>query len=95
MTGEGRGWPRDNGVLRHEHTSDGKAAHPAQTPPDREEIRMTDKNVDETKGRVKEAAGSLLDDDSLRREGQADQAKASVKDTVDKVADKVKSAFDR
>jgi uncharacterized protein YjbJ (UPF0337 family) len=56
---------------------------------------MTDKNVDEAKGRVKEAAGSLLDDDSLKREGEADQAKASVKDTVDKAADKVKGVLDR
>jgi uncharacterized protein YjbJ (UPF0337 family) len=56
---------------------------------------MTDKNVDEAKGRVKEAAGSLLDDDSLKREGEADQAKASVKDTIDKAADKVKHVLDR
>jgi len=56
---------------------------------------MTDKNVDELKGRTKEAAGSLLDDDSLKREGQTDQAKASVKDAVDNVADKVKGAVDR
>jgi uncharacterized protein YjbJ (UPF0337 family) len=56
---------------------------------------MTDKNVDEAKGRVKEAAGSLLDDDSLKEEGRADRAKASVKDAVDKVADKVKGVLDR
>jgi uncharacterized protein YjbJ (UPF0337 family) len=50
---------------------------------------MSDKNVDEAKGRVKEAAGSLTDDKSLKNEGKVDQAKSSVKDTVDKVADKV------
>jgi uncharacterized protein YjbJ (UPF0337 family) len=50
---------------------------------------MSDKNVDETKGRVKEAAGSLTDDKSLKNEGKVDQAKSSVKDGVDKVADKV------
>jgi uncharacterized protein YjbJ (UPF0337 family) len=48
---------------------------------------MTDKNVDKGKGRLKEAAGSLTGDTSLKNEGRADQAKAKVKDTVDKVAD--------
>jgi uncharacterized protein YjbJ (UPF0337 family) len=56
---------------------------------------MSDKNIDEAKGRVKEAAGSLTDDDKLRREGKADQAKSSFKDAVDNVADKAKRAVDR
>jgi uncharacterized protein YjbJ (UPF0337 family) len=56
---------------------------------------MSDKNFDEAKGRVKEAAGSLTDDDKLRREGKADQAKSSFKDAVDNVADKAKQAVDR
>ena len=56
---------------------------------------MSDKNVDEAKGRTKEAAGSLTDNDNLKREGRADQAKSSVKDKVDKVADKAKDALDR
>jgi uncharacterized protein YjbJ (UPF0337 family) len=56
---------------------------------------MTDKHVDDAKGRVKEAAGALTDDDDLKREGKADQAVASVKDATDKVADTVKGAVDR
>lgn len=56
---------------------------------------MTDKNVDEGKGRIKEAAGSLTGDDSLKNEGKADQAKSSVKDAVDKVADKAKDVLNR
>jgi uncharacterized protein YjbJ (UPF0337 family) len=55
---------------------------------------MTDKNVDEAKGRVKEAAGSLTGDESLKQDGRTDQAKASVKDGVDKVADKAKGLLD-
>jgi uncharacterized protein YjbJ (UPF0337 family) len=54
----------------------------------------TDKNVDEGKGRLKEAAGSLTGDQDLKHEGKADQAKASVKDKVDKAADKVKDLLD-
>ena len=43
---------------------------------------MTDKHVDEGKGRVKEAAGSLTGDRTLKNEGKVDQAKATVKDKV-------------
>jgi uncharacterized protein YjbJ (UPF0337 family) len=55
----------------------------------------TDKNVDESAGRLKEAAGSLLDDDELKNEGKGDRAKASVKDKIDKAADKAKEVLDR
>jgi uncharacterized protein YjbJ (UPF0337 family) len=54
----------------------------------------SDKNIDEGKGRLKEAAGSLTDDEDLKREGKADRAKGAVKDKVDKVADKAKDAID-
>jgi uncharacterized protein YjbJ (UPF0337 family) len=47
-------------------------------------------HMDEAKGRTKEAAGNLTDDDKLKREGKVDRAVSSVKDTVDDVADKVK-----
>lgn len=56
---------------------------------------MADKDVDEGKGRIKEAAGSLTGDKSLKNEGKADQAKASVKDKVDKTGDKAKDLLDR
>jgi uncharacterized protein YjbJ (UPF0337 family) len=55
----------------------------------------TDKNVDEGKGRLKEAAGSLTGDNDLKNEGKADQAKASTKDKIDKAAEKVKNVLDR
>ena len=48
-------------------------------------------NTDELKGRVKEAAGDLTDDDDLKREGKVDQGKGKVKEVVDDVADKFKS----
>lgn len=52
---------------------------------------MTDKNLDEAKGRVKEAAGSISGDDSLKNEGKTDRAKSTAKDTVDKAAEKAKN----
>ena len=48
------------------------------------------KNVDEAKGRTKQAAGDLTDDESLKNEGRVDRAVADVKDKVDDVADRIK-----
>jgi uncharacterized protein YjbJ (UPF0337 family) len=51
---------------------------------------MGDGAVDNAKGRIKEAAGSLTGDDSLKREGKVDKATGTVKDKVGDVADKAK-----
>ena len=56
---------------------------------------MGDGNLDEAKGRVKEAAGDLTDDDSLKNEGKVDKASGSVKDKVGDAADKVKDVVNR
>jgi uncharacterized protein YjbJ (UPF0337 family) len=47
-------------------------------------------NLDDLKGRAKEAAGDLTDNDDMKREGKVDQATGKVKDAVDDVADKFK-----
>ena len=46
--------------------------------------------IDETKGRMKEAAGDLTDDEELQREGKVDKATGKAKDVVDDVSDKIK-----
>jgi uncharacterized protein YjbJ (UPF0337 family) len=46
--------------------------------------------IDKGKGRVKEAAGDLTDDQSLKNEGKVDKASGSVKNAVGGAADKVK-----
>jgi uncharacterized protein YjbJ (UPF0337 family) len=51
-------------------------------------------NIDDAKGRVKEAAGDLTDNDRLKREGKADQIGGKVKDFVDDVKEKVEEAVD-
>ena len=56
---------------------------------------MSDKHIDEGKGRIKEAVGSLTGDDSLKNEGKVDQASSSVKDAADKVTDKAKDVLNR
>jgi uncharacterized protein YjbJ (UPF0337 family) len=48
---------------------------------------------DEMKGRVKEAAGALTDDDKMKREGKIDQAAGKTKQAADKVVDKAKHAI--
>ncbi len=50
--------------------------------------------MDDAKGRVKEAAGSLTDDEDLKAEGKVDRASGKVKDLVDNVKDKVEDAID-
>ena len=51
---------------------------------------MTDHKTDETKGRVKEAAGSLTGDDELKNEGKVDRASGSVKEKAENAVDSVK-----
>jgi len=48
---------------------------------------MANKNIDKAKGRVKQAAGSLSGDKHLKHEGRVEEAKGSVKNAGDKVAD--------
>ena len=48
--------------------------------------------ADEVKGRVKEAAGAVTDNDELRREGKVDQAAGKTKQAVENVVDNVKDA---
>lgn len=51
--------------------------------------------AEDLKGRAKEAAGSLTDNDDLRREGKLDQASAKVKDKAEDAVDAVKDKVDR
>jgi uncharacterized protein YjbJ (UPF0337 family) len=53
---------------------------------------MGDGKFDKMKGRAKEAAGDLTDDDDLENEGKVDRASGAIKDKVGKATDKVKDA---
>jgi uncharacterized protein YjbJ (UPF0337 family) len=53
------------------------------------------RNTDDAKGRIKEAAGNLTGDDSLKNEGKADQAAGKAKHGIDKVTEKVKDVLHR
>ena len=56
---------------------------------------MGDGTTDDLKGRTKEAAGDLTDDQSLKNEGKVDRATGSVKDKVGDAGDKIKDAVNR
>lgn len=49
--------------------------------------------LDQVKGRIKEAAGVLADDDRLKQEGKLDQRVGKVKGQVERVVDRVKDAL--
>jgi uncharacterized protein YjbJ (UPF0337 family) len=47
-------------------------------------------NLDQAKGRAKQAIGDLTDDDDLRREGEVDEKAGDVKDKIGDAVDAVK-----
>ena len=51
-------------------------------------------NIDEAKGRVKQAAGNLTDNDDLKREGKVDEASGKAKGALDDLGDKAEGAVD-
>lgn len=53
-----------------------------------------DGEMDQAKGRVKQAAGDLTDDDELAREGEADEKAGKLKDKVDSAKEKADEAID-
>lgn len=51
---------------------------------------MGEGKFDEVKGRAKEAAGDLTDDEDLEREGKVDRAAGAAKEKAGEVVDKAK-----
>ena len=51
-------------------------------------------NIDDAKGRVKEAAGALTGDKDLKAEGKADQVGAKVKEVLGNVKERAENAVD-
>lgn len=81
---------RTDGVLT---VDDGKPPSSSAPTPERNGT-MASVQPDEIKGRIKEAAGALTDNDDLKREGKTDRASANVKEGLDKVRDKIEDGVD-
>jgi uncharacterized protein YjbJ (UPF0337 family) len=54
-----------------------------------------DDKMDEAKGRMKEAAGDMMDNDKLKREGKADRMGATIKEKANEVVDKAKEMINK
>lgn len=52
-------------------------------------------NFDQAKGRVKQAAGDLTDNERLEREGKGDELLGKAKEKLDDLRDKADDAMDR
>jgi uncharacterized protein YjbJ (UPF0337 family) len=52
---------------------------------------MSSGTIDKMKGRVKEAAGVLVDDKRLKQEGKGDQIVGKAKDIAEKIVDTAKN----
>jgi uncharacterized protein YjbJ (UPF0337 family) len=52
--------------------------------------RSLDARVEDYRGRLKRAAGELLDDDELRSEGALDRVSADVKETLNRAVDRAR-----
>ena len=52
-------------------------------------------NIDQAKGRVKQAAGDLTDNDDLKREGKGDELLGKAKEALDDLREKADDAMDR
>jgi uncharacterized protein YjbJ (UPF0337 family) len=50
--------------------------------------------MDKAKGRIKEAAGALTDDEDRKKEGRADQTAGEAKEKIDKAKDWAEDKID-
>ena len=51
-------------------------------------------NVDQAKGKIKQAAGDLTDDPELHKEGQRDEQAGKVKEAIEDAKEKLENAVD-
>ena len=54
-----------------------------------------DKDLDQAKGKIKQAVGDLTGDKDLKREGKADETAGKVKERLDDAKDKVEDWVDK
>jgi uncharacterized protein YjbJ (UPF0337 family) len=53
-----------------------------------------DNDLDQAKGRIKQAAGDLTDNKDLKKEGKADETAGKVKEFVEDMKDKAEDLID-
>jgi uncharacterized protein YjbJ (UPF0337 family) len=56
---------------------------------------IMDNNLDQAKGRVKQAVGDLTDDKDLKKQGKADENAGKVKEFLENTKDKAEDLVDK
>jgi uncharacterized protein YjbJ (UPF0337 family) len=54
-----------------------------------------DNDLDQTKGRIKQAAGDLTDNEDLKKEGEVDENAGKVKEFLEDAKDKAEDLVDK
>lgn len=54
-----------------------------------------DSNIDQTKGKIKQAVGDLTGNDDLKSEGKADERAGDAKEAVEAIKDKANDVVDK
>ena len=60
-----------------------------------EKVDEMDNDLDQAKGRIKQAAGDLTGNKDLKKEGKADEAAGKVKEFIEDTKDKAEGLVDR
>jgi uncharacterized protein YjbJ (UPF0337 family) len=60
-----------------------------------EGVPLMDGKIDDLKGRAKEAAGDLTDNDRMKNDGKVDQASGKIKDKLENAKDWVEDKVDK
>jgi len=71
-----------------------RADHEVQPLDPEDHMSELGNKAEQVKGKLKEAAGDVTDDDSLRNEGKADHASGKAKEKVGDVKDKAEQTID-
>jgi uncharacterized protein YjbJ (UPF0337 family) len=79
-------------TTRHEAAKPHEATARAVVSVNERSTAMSGK-TDQIKGRIKEAAGVLTDNERLKRKGKLDQVVGKVKETAEKAVDKMKDTL--
>src|SRR6478735_11408210 len=84
---------KNSSPTRFRQPRNGHHSHPIRRAPHERDPTM-DNDLDQAKGKIKQAAGDLTDDNDLKREGKVDEAAGKVKEGAEKAKDKVGDVVD-
>ncbi len=60
-----------------------------------QKVKLMDDNLDQAKGKFKQAVGDLTDNDRLKKDGEHDEKAGKVKEVIEDMKDKAESFVDK